>query len=412
MYFDITFSELMSHLGYEKYPEHWKEIYPLALSDLEKGKYLVFSPDYFDELYEKYGTPNNFRDSFKECAKRVSNDKYLTAFLALLCKTLENRESAPNDVKGLQMPKDPSGRPNVAYDLIGALAAISMLPYAYENMKKRNLPEEVIRNTLARIEYGVSMYTERHDGNVGYSSIEWNQRAIDGKIFRVGRLEYDVLFPLASKVCVFENSLGKQIPIASGITLHKSGFALGAKHFEDTEGAWTADITEDSDAWYGYPYNDRGYVEKEQISLPKNEWKKVLCEGDPVIGVHIPAERNLRPEEVDVSLDMAEEFFSMYFPEWKYKAFYCSSWMMDPQLIDMLGEDSNIAKFKMRFQALTCKSQGNAVFNFIFKKPDTNFSISELPENTRFERALKEHYLSGKAIYEMQGYFFHNKKNG
>lgn len=412
MYSDITLEILMARLGYEKYPERWKEIFEFAKDDLKNGKCASVFPSYYDELYEKYGTPNVYREAFKEAADKISNDPYLSLFLALLCKTLDDRDKAPSDVKGLRMPKDPSGRPNVAYDLIGALAAMSEIPYAYENMKKRGLPEQSIRNTLLRIEYGVSVYTERHGGNIGYASIEWNQRAIDGKIFRVGRLEYDVLFPLASKVCVFENSRGDHIPLATDLLLHKSGFALGAKHFEDEEDSWRALLAEDDDFWYGYRYNSRGYVEKEQISLSKKEWKKILCEGDPVIGVHIPAERNLRPEEVDISLDMAEEFFSTYFPEWKYKAFYCSSYLMDPQLVDMLGKDANISKFNKRFQALTCKSAGNAVFNFIFKKPDMNFEISELPENTRFERALKEHYLSGKAIYEMQGYFFHNKKNG
>jgi hypothetical protein len=29
-----------------------------------------------------------------------------------------------------------------------------------------------------------------------------------------------------------------------------------------------------------------------------------------------------------------------------------------------------------------------------------------LPENTRLERAIKAHYQSGKAVYEMFGYFF------
>ena len=48
----------------------------------------------------------------------------------------------------------------------------------------------------------------------------------------------------------------------------------------------------------------------------------------------------------------------------------------------------------------------NGVFNFVFKKPNNDFDIRDLPETTRLERALKAHYLGGKAIYEMYGYFF------
>ncbi len=411
MFTEFTLKELMSALGCVKYPERWEDICEDAFDTLEKGKLSVLSPEYYDELCEKYGTPSIYKDSFKEAAVKISQNKHLSKFLALLCKALEDRENALSDIRGLIMPKSPDGAPDVAYDLLGALAAMSQIPYAYENMKKRNLPKDVIQNTLLRIEYGISTYTERHNGNIGYSSLEWNQRAIDGKIFRVGRLEYDVLFPLNAKVCVFENEHGENIPLATSVSVHKSGFALGSRHFEDTDGSWTAILEEDAVSWSGYPYDERGYIKKEKIVLSKNDWRIVLSEGDPVIGVHIPAERNLLASEVDESLKMADEFFGKYFPEWKYKAFYCCSWMMDPQLDIMLGPDANITKFRRRFRPLTCKSSGNAVFNFIFKKADMNFSIDELPENTRFERALKEHYKSSKAIYEMQGYFFY-KNNG
>jgi hypothetical protein len=39
-------------------------------------------------------------------------------------------------------------------------------------------------------------------------------------------------------------------------------------------------------------------------------------------------------------------------------------------------------------------------------KSDMNFRVEDLPENSSLERALKKHFLSGKAIYETYGYFF------
>ena len=79
---------------------------------------------------------------------------------------------------------------------------------------------------------------------------------------------------------------------------------------------------------------------------------------------------------------------------------------MDPQLVELLGKKSNIAKFNLRFSKLVRKSPGNGVLNFIFLKPDNNFDLHSLPERTTLERKIKQHYLDGKFIYEQIGYFF------
>ena len=191
------------------------------------------------------------------------------------------------------------------------------------------------------------------------------------------------------------------------MTLHRDGFALGAVYFEDEEGSFEANIEETENAWIGYPINDTtGYVEKGKISLSKSEWFPALKKGDTVVGVHIPPDGSLKDEDVEKTFEDTRAFVKCYFPEIDCKAFCCGSWLMDPQLSDMLGETSNIAKFGNRFKKITQKSKGNGVFNFVFLKPNQNFELSELPENTRLEKALKTHYLNSKAIYELYGYFF------
>jgi hypothetical protein len=81
---------------------------------------------------------------------------------------------------------------------------------------------------------------------------------------------------------------------------------------------------------------------------------------------------------------------------------------MDSQLFDMVGHESNIAKFGKRFKKITRKCGGKGVFYFVFLKRngDTSYKIEDLPENTRLEKILKIHYLDGKAIYEPHGFFF------
>ena len=113
----------------------------------------------------------------------------------------------------------------------------------------------------------------------------------------------------------------------------------------------------------------------------------------------------LTPELVDESLKEIKAFISKHYPEYNYEVFQCWSWLCDPQLIEILGEDTNISKFTARFTPIRVPYDSMPVFRFVFNIPHSNFKIEDLPENTTLERKLKKHFLSGKRIYGTAGYF-------
>ena len=208
---------------------------------------------------------------------------------------------------------------------------------------------------------------------------------------------------------VFKNANGDSVALADGMTLHECGIALGSNHFEDETNSWEATMSETDTSYIGHPIDDiTGYVKKETIELSKAEWTPAIRKGDTVVGVHIPPNGSLKDEDVEATIEETKAFIARYFPDVDYKAFCCGSWLMDSQLFEMVGEESNIAKFGKRFKKITRKSNGNGVFYFVFLKRngDTSYRIEDLPDNTRLERALKAHYLNDKVIYEIYGYFF------
>ena len=71
---------------------------------------------------------------------------------------------------------------------------------------------------------------------------------------------------------------------------------------------------------------------------------------DATISLHIPESGPLTPEAIDASLDEARAFFPRHFPDEHYTRFACGSWLLDPQLLEYLPEDSNIARFQRRFE--------------------------------------------------------------
>lgn len=402
-----TLESLMQEVGCAKYPPRWVEIFDTVMGDFDKNGCPLTDPAYYDALHQKYNAFPQFLNVYKEAAAAVAAREPLARLLALLVASLSDPETAWEDVKAFSAPKSEPNAPDLAVDMLTALAICCQIPYQYDLLTERNLPDDVILRSLQVLEKGVSEYAKRHDGIPGYHLLEWFQRNIFGHLFRIHRLEIEIFAKFSGRAKVFVNKKGEQIALAHDIALHRDGWALGSKCYEDEAGAWYAVVRENDTVWVGYPYNGMGFVQNTTVTLSKKEWRLALEYGDPIVSLHIPSEGRLDAELVDDTLVQTKAFLAQYYPDYHYKAFYCGSWLLDPQLATLLGPDSNIAKFGKRFAPLTAKSNGNAVFNFVFLKSDLkDVDFNALPESTRLERALKAHYLAGKCIYEVKGYFF------
>lgn len=72
----------------------------------------------------------------------------------------------------------------------------------------------------------------------------------------------------------------------------------------------------------------------------------LLKKDDPLIGMHIPADGPLNIDDCLESMRQMAAFFERYRPDYHYKGFVMDSWLLDPQLIELLPPDSNIVKFQ------------------------------------------------------------------
>lgn len=403
-----TLETLMQSVGCAKYPARWNEIFDTVMGDFDKNGCPLADPAYYDKLQKTYGIFDMHLSVYKQAAAAVAKREDLSRFLSLLAAMVADRTHCRADLKELSAPYTPDGAPDIAVNMLTGLALCAALPYTAELVKQRDLPPEIAHYILNIPEAGVDFYRARHGGVDGFNLIDWFQLAVEAHLFRIGRLEIEIFAKFRGRACVFESQKGERITLAHGIDLHRSGFALGAKHYEDETDSWRAEIDENDTRWRGNPFDERGYVKQETVELPKSEWRLILAPDDPVVSLHIPGDNTpFTPAVVDATIAETRAVLAKHFPDFKYKAFACSSWLLDPQLVDLLGEEANISKFCRRFTPLTRKSAGRDVFSFIFHCPDTaNVDIAALPENTRLERALKAHYLDDKAIYEMHGYFF------
>ncbi|GMA94223.1 hypothetical protein GCM10025881_10470 [Pseudolysinimonas kribbensis] len=67
------------------------------------------------------------------------------------------------------------------------------------------------------------------------------------------------------------------------------------------------------------------------------------------ISTHIPEVGPLTPESVDDAFRQAVAFFGRHFADHPTTVLHCSSWLLDPQLAEVLAPESNMVRFQQRW---------------------------------------------------------------
>ncbi|NUT45729.1 MAG: DUF5596 domain-containing protein [Saccharothrix sp.] len=126
------------------------------------------------------------------------------------------------------------------------------------------------------------------------------------------------------------------------------------------------------------------------------------------LGLHVPESGPLTPQAVDASLDEARAFFPRHFPDERHTMFSCGSWLLDPQLLEYLPEDSNIVRFQQRFELEPYEQPEGIdadveVLRFVFRTLTT--PLDQLPRRTALQRAAVDHLKAGRHWRWRRGHF-------
>lgn len=143
-----------------------------------------------------------------------------------------------------------------------------------------------------------------------------------------------------------------------------------------------------------------------QISL--NEFRigalefELVNDEEKEIAIHIPTDADLQKEAVLQSLNEFIEFRNVYFPEWENVKLTCDTWMLMPELKELLEEDSNIVAFQNLFEIDTLDYDATWYMGWIF--PGYEEVNESLPERTTLQRRMKRHLLDGKRFGIAKGH--------
>lgn len=128
--------------------------------------------------------------------------------------------------------------------------------------------------------------------------------------------------------------------------------------------------------------------------------------GDSLINVHIPSSGPLVKDECEKAYRLAADFFKRYFGI-KKPIFFCSSWLLYPELKNMLTPTSNILKFSSDYIIISQREdKSNENLQRIFGVSAMPKDPDSLPSDTSLQRAFIKHFKSGGNICIGVGVYF------
>jgi hypothetical protein len=393
---------LMEKVRCPGWPACVEEIYEKAMARYDAEGCFLTDPAYYASVAERYGIFQTELDTFQRAAVAVGQNEAYSRYLLLIYVFLTEVPFTKAELKAFRILPTADAS-DFALDMLPGLALYGQFPRCYENLKNRGLPEAMIRDLMARPERTVAGFRKLHNGAEGFHLFKWYQRLIRVDIYDIGCLQVELHIPFTNQACLFRSLDGQHVALARECKLHPTGRMLGCRGYEESPDAWEPNITETDAYWEGYAYGSDGLVQQELIRLEKDHWEIAVAPEAPCISLHIPSKVRLDNESVTQSLAQIKAFLKTYFPDYPYKAIFCSSWILNPALAEMLPRESNLSRFCRRFLPMTQAAAGNDVFNFVFRLSAPPKDLETLDESTSLQRSLKKYYMDGNILHEMCG---------
>jgi hypothetical protein len=261
-------------------------------------------------------------------------------------------------------------------------------------VQARSIPMEIVEATLAQVTERVRQDTARAGRPGLVSGIYWLSNHLAGRIFRLGRL-MNLPRPFDGELTFYHNrDTGKMIAVPHpGLRFRRDGQYDGAGGWSDPEGAWVTQLFKHGGTWVSNTWiSHRGCARREEVRLDLTEWEVVLRPGDQSLEFHIPGGEPLDYTACGESFRRSLEFFAEHFPEIKPRAIYTGTWLLDPQLQDMLPPTANLVRFQREmylYPLVYGKGNERHVLGSNYK------TLDDAPRKTTLQRAIVGHLRAG-----------------
>lgn len=217
----------------------------------------------------------------------------------------------------------------------------------------------------------------------------------------IGRLTFQVSAFSGPYVVYRSRKDGTSVPLAlPEFAYLPDGKRAPAKYAGET---FQPQLREEEDSVYGCTFDENGLLIREPVRLKLEEYEKVLAAGDDVLNVHIPAIGKLEMAAVEDAFAQAEMFFAKHYPGKRFRAWVCSSWLLDTGLKAVLKPESNILRFQSKFRIVLSGVNTFSIYWHIFDV-QRFLPLTELVPKNSFQKAILERVQAGNSLYSGAGF--------
>ena len=391
MYKDLR--TLADSLGIAEYPEALNAVY----ESIRKDALLSDITGTLEQLHRDYEPFDTYYDFLLRGAEAVLADEALLTWLTLglaYCKDASEGEAIRFPLPALDETEARAAFP--------ALLCALELPEAARRYRARGFDEAQIRKNLDNLGRNIRVH-EITQGRVALSTglYMWMVHYTKALIFDHMGFNFQVTKWKDEAILLRHRKSGEYAFLLLKGNFAADGRVVGIRGAEDAPALFEAAVEETEDAFIGYRAQGQR-VRTERERFEKRDWEAVLRPGDDVIGFHIPRGADMTPEHVEASMAEAVVLMKRYYPEFDFKFIVCTTWMIDPKLLDVLPENSKIAHFIRHFVVHPSgDTAGNACMGYVW--PGETCPTEELPEKTSLQRGIKKMMLEGSYIFWTTG---------
>lgn len=352
-----------------------------------------------DSLY--CGIDETSRNQIRQAAEEILRRPDLFEKLCAIDEALPLKYEAWNKAPWHEFPKKDS----LAESFILAFPILRRVEPLRAKYAERGIPDEYCRRLMHDLQIWIETYAERTPGAVGFGEIPWLREHVCFRMFQFGRLQLQPSSWYAAATLLRNTATGEFVIVTKQKSqINRFGCYADCRGASQ-EGLKDLVYTEDESGVFGHRILPDCTVALAPEMFPFPLWEIYVKEGDPAIGIHIPAGTPLSPAQCEYDVKNALPFFKKYFPDWPLvnaKVLTCSSWLLYHKFADILPATSNIVAFQNMFMKFPIAKMGDWQF---YERAFVPWGRNVRRENlkTKLQIALFDHIEAGNVPLEDDG---------
>ncbi len=384
---------LADRLGIAEYPQELDA----AFEKIQGKSPLSSITDTLTQLHTEYAPFGEYYEFLLRGAEELQRDADLLAWLTLglsYCMDASEKDAA-------RFPLPPYGE-SPARAAFPALLIAMEFPETVKRYRARGFDKAQIKKNLENLERNLHVH-KITQGRVTLSAglYTWLTHYTKARIFDHMGFNFQAWKWNDEAILLKHRKSGEYAFLMLKGNFTAQGTVAGLRGAENVPALFEATTEETEDAFIGYRAAGQR-VSTTRMRFEKSEWEAVLRPGDDVINFHIPRGADFTPSHVEAAIAQGASLTARYYPECDFKYTVCTSWIIDPKLLDILPENSKIAQFiRHFFLHPSGDTAGNACMSYVW--PGENAPIEELSENTSLQRGIKNMMLHGSFIFWTTG---------